>query len=284
MAQLLAVSVNQVLEELGALNPRSAMGDYLCDAWGNSAAQIKAITLRIGEAQDEFEKNLEIYLFQTRVVTTPITAGKVFGTDYDVVQDGYPYSRLDFSQYATVYMRKRPIISVSQASLRYGNTYDVLAAATFPQPWVTPQARIGVLHILPLLGNNSSISAGSLLLLPLISSVMPGNLTVPLIFSIDYTAGFLPIDFDPDTDDAYSAAPDFPVKNLLRGVKYMAAANVLRAVRRAIAPGGGSLNMGGAGQSWSANMFGPDIEDYDAKAAAILQEWYGMFPLKMFSM
>ena len=276
----LCVSVNQVKDELGASGANSSMGIYL-DRLADSEGQARIITRQIDEAQSWIELRLGVYMFQTRVVTRPVTMGKIRGRDYDVEEDGYPYSRNDFSRYGTVYLRRRPVVHVERAGLRMGNATEQLAANEWPPGWINPQQRMGILHILPILGTGGQMGAGSALLLPLIAGHFPGNVDIPLIFSVDYTAGFLPTDFDPDDPDmhASTASPDFDCNPLVNATRMRAAAGVLAILGRTIAPGGGGIGMDGFSQSWQGNRFQAEIDDYNRRCEEEISMMESQFPV-----
>lgn len=263
------------------MSPYSQMGTYLA-AWGTTDQQNTAIERRIGEAQDQIENYLQIYFFYTRCVTRPVTVGLTRGVDYDVEQDGYPFNRIDFKRIATLYMRKRPVVSVARAGIRVGNQAESIGEAEFPEGWITPQAKLGVVHILPILGT-SGAGVATMIVIPVVLGFMPGSASIPGVFSIDYTAGYFPLSFNPETDDPADACPDFNIGYLLRAVRLRAAANVLRSLGRAVSPGGGSIGMDGFSQSWGGDRFGSDIKDYDEQAQSIITEFSGNFPIPMFS-
>lgn len=274
----LCVSVTQVKDELGASGADSSMGVYM-DRLGDDAAVTRIINRQIDEAQSWIELRLGVYMFQTRIVTRPVTQGKVRGVDYDVEEDGYPYSRNDFRTYGTVYLRRRPVTYVARAGLRMGNATEQLAANEWPPGWVNPQQRMGILHILPILGTGGQMSSGSALLLPIIAGHFPGNIDVPLIFSVDYTAGFLPRDFDPDVDHASSASPDFDCNPLVNATRMRAAAGILATMGRTIAPGGGGIGMDGFSQSWQGNRFQTEIDDYNRRCEEEISMMESQFPV-----
>lgn len=284
----LCVSTLQVREELGAVGEYSQMGAYM-RGWGTEAQQNNAIARRIKDAQAKVENRLGIYFFQTRVVSKPVMPNLVKGVDYDVEADAYPFSRRNFNSVGTVYLRRRPVVSVERAGLRAGGTGgQMFAFAEFPQGWIIPQARLGVMHVMPILGMGS-MSGDSFLMLPLLMGVLPQHKTIPALFAIDYTAGFFPREFDPDEDDAGALAQEWGSADLdplplLKAVRFMACADALRSLRRVIAPGGGSISTEGITQSWSDGRFNMDVEDYETQAEDILTEFEGNFPLPILTL
>lgn len=265
----IVISPDDVLTELSG----TGMCQYLA-ALGDEITQKKVLTRRIFEAQQYLENVLETFFFQTRVATRPVTPGMVRGVDYDVEEDGYPYTRADFATYGTIQLRRRPVVTIKRAGIRYGNDQNYLAVMDYPQGWINQQARLGILHVQAVVGAGSmqSTGSGSLLLLPMIQTGFHRGETMPLIFSVEYTAGYLPADFDPETDSLATACPDYSIHDLARAVRYHATANMLRSMRRSVGAGGGSIAMDGLSQSWDSNRFSAEIEDYENQVETIISD------------
>lgn len=261
----LVVSVQDVKDELSG----GGMCEYL-SALDNSD---QVIAKRILEAQRGIEHALEILFFQQKICTRPVTKGLVRGQDYDKTEDGYPFRRADFSAFASIQLRKRPVQNVWRAGIRYGNESTYIAVLDFPNGWINQQARLGVLEVQAIVGGGSMGPTDSLLILPMLSGAVSGGGVMPLIFSCDYTAGFLPSDFDPETDDLDEACPDYNIYELARAVRMQATAHMLRSVRRSVGAGGGSIAMEGLSQSWDSSRFSEEIKDYEEQVKEILENF-----------
>lgn len=262
------ISVDSVVQELAG----SGVAHYLMK-FGDASCVRGMIQKAIDEAASEVEIDLNIRLFQTRIVSRPAQPDLVRGTDYDEVEDAYDYVKGDFDGFGTFRTKLRPIVSVQRIQIRYGDDTNPIQVVTYPEQWIMENTRMGIINIVPLLGMTPAQTA-SIMLLPVTASAMANRQLMPLIVALDYTAGYLPRDYDPEDEDAPSvraASPDHDARSLLAAVRYIATAKILGKMNRAIAPGGGSAQMGSFSQSYAPARFMNEQLDYERRAKEIVE-------------
>ncbi len=173
-------------------------------------------------------------------------------------------------------MRKRPVLSVEGVSLQWGEGAKPLRA--FPKPWLVPSPREGTINITAIPGVGNAMGNGDRLFLPIALGLLSSN-AVPTLLHVAYTAGFVPYDFAPDSDDLDDACPDFEeIRVLAEGVKAHAALQVLKNTRLARGAGGGSIAIDGLSQSFSGGRFAEEIKDLAgdvAQALAVAKKFTG---------
>ena len=265
----LVVSTQMVRDEMSG----TGMSRYW-DKIGDVAAQDAVLSRVIRRAQSTVETECEIYLTQRVVKSRPVDAGLERGTNYDVIEDPYDWFKDSFRGYGTFRLRHRPLVSVQRVSIRYGSTTENLQKVIdYPDSWTVPKDELGILNIVPLVGMTSA-QAGALVLLPIMGVGLMRWDTIPSICGIDYTAGFLPKNFDPDGDiDPMVASPDFDPTLLLWAVVMLAAAEGLRSIQRAIGAGGGSIGVDGLSRSLQSGRFGLEIKDFEDQAKAKMTQY-----------
>jgi hypothetical protein len=141
-------------------------------------------------------------------------------------------------------------------------------------------AREGPLNIAALLNGGSATINTSLLMLPLAVGVM-SRAAVPLLLHVNYTAGFLPYSFNPDTDDLGTACPDFENIHIVAdGVRALTAIKILTNTRFAKGAGGGSIAVDGISQTHAPGRFAQEIatlgEDVKAAKSALSASMRGL--------
>ncbi|HEY0076806.1 MAG TPA: hypothetical protein VGB77_22170 [Abditibacteriaceae bacterium] len=220
----------------------------------------------VREAQSEIETQCSVHLIETRIVSRSGAAGLTRRTaqaagDYDKLEDAYTYHADDFTRGpVSVRLKKRPVVSIQGAALRWSSEAQG-QLWRFPQDWMAPEARLGHIHIVALYGSGVARVNNGTLMLPILGGMMRSN-AVPLLFSVAYTAGFLPYDFNPDEDDLNDACPDFEEINMVAaGVKALAALKILKNTRFAKGAGGGSVAIDGISQTHQAGRFQQEIAD-----------------------
>lgn len=222
----------------------------------------------IRDAQAWFESQCGVHLFETRIVTrgansedlvrrTDLDAG-----DYDKLDDAFSYHANDFRGGAvSIKLRKRPVLSIQGAGLRFGAVPGKGDLITFPRGWMAPEARLGYLHVGALIGGGAGSFNGQMLLLPMLGSVLARGV-VPVFLRIDYSAGFLPREFNAQTDDLDDACPDFEeIRLVAEGVRSLAALKILKHTRFAKGAGGGNIAIDGISQNHTPGRFAQEIAD-----------------------
>jgi hypothetical protein len=267
----LPITIASVRRELGG----KGLAAYL-DAIGNTAQQNETLSQAVEEAVSEFETDCDLFVFQRTILTLPLDAGKVRKTrdangvwsgDYDVTEPEYDFVRDDFTGHGQLRLRRRPVVSVEAVKLQYGSvTSSTTPVVAFPEDWYYVNREMGVLYIVPLTGLKSQ-EASQLILLPMLGVAGAVTGIIPMIFRVNYTAGYLPRTFDAATDAPRSAngSPDVDPTPLLRGIRYKAASDVLRSAERAVGAGGYSIAREGLSQSFPSVKFSQAIEFYESE-------------------
>lgn len=239
---------------------------------GDSDAQDAVLDQAIQEAQSEFELDLGLFFTERVVFSRP----PVPDTGYDVLDDAYPWFAQDFRQGGEIRLRRRPVRDVSAVALRYGGgdiqtSYTILR---FPEQWIIADHRLGAVNIQPLYGA-AGIVAGTLSVAMMGHGLM-NRAAQNLAVCVNYTAGYLPSNFNAEEDDALDATyQEHDLRDLLRGVRMSAACNVLRALNRTVGAGGGSIGMDGLSQSFTGNRFANEIMEYQREVAAVKSRYIG---------
>ncbi len=279
MAKPLIVSSAQVRKALAG----ASMQRFISALGATEEERNAEIETLVRESQSEFETLCGVHLFETRIISRPAAATLTRRTaldanDYDKLEDGYTYFADDFRRGpVSVRLRKRPIVSVQGASLSWGNTVQG-KLLEFPQDWMGADSRLGNLQIMAVFGSGTLRINNGLLMLPVLGAIMQSG-AVPLLFCIHYTAGFLPYDFNPDTDDLDEACPDFEnIRMVAAGVKALTALKVLKNTRFAKGAGGGAVAIDGISQTHQAGRFADEIQtlaDDVKNAKTALKEFMG---------
>ncbi len=270
MPRSLAITVDSVRDEL------SGQGmEMFLTALGTPDQQTRIIEQRIGEAQSEIENSLHTYLFQQVIKSRPLDEGLVRGTDYTRLDDAYPFVRDDWMRQGRIKTYRRPIQSVQRVAIRYGQGPDVFEAVEYPRNWISFEGRLGVVNVIPIVGS-ATYGAGAMILLPMTGGPIH-RASLPSLVTVDYTAGFLPDDFHPETEDPYDASPDYDVTQLLKAVRLGACIAVLKACERAIGAGGGSIGMFGLSESFVAGRFATETKSYSDDIADIKTQYLAGF-------
>lgn len=269
----LVIPVSKVRSSLSG----SGLSDTLA-ILGDSAAQDKVLTSAVKVAQSRVEKRTDTLLTQKVIKSRPVEAGLVRGTDYDIVESPYNFYRDDFNNFGRLRLLRRPIVSVERLMIRFGEGVTVFAP---PAPWVDSfiDSANGTIHVVPYIGGLNVGPVAAIGLIPLYlglrghpQSQSPSAM-VPQIVSVDYTAGFLPKDFDAASDDLDEASPDHDVQTLVDAVRCLAAAIVLEDLAPSFGVQGGSLSFDGFSQSIQSNQLDGVIKAFSDKADAYIQEF-----------
>lgn len=278
----LVVSPKQVREEYFASEALELYLNTLADKNATSqAAKDASIDLKltrvIMEAQADVERKCEVYLSHTVIKTPPVDAGMVRTTknapgQFDKLDTPYPFIIRNWNGGSgRIRLRKRPIVSVQRVAIRYGQTMQALGVLDFPDGWISPESRMGIINIMPIVGMSSS-QVSSLIMLPIMAGAMNGRKVIPTIVTIDYTAGFLPVDFDPDEDDPTEACPDFDVLGVLEAVKLLAASKLMLRFGLQSDGEGGSISLGGLSETITPGRFKQIREEYETTAKDKLKD------------
>ena len=243
---------------------------------GDTDEQDEKIAKKIALAQGEIENRTRCFLTRKRIRTRPAIANLdgtpgVKGVDYDLEEDAYDWFRGDWSGgWVDLKLRRHPVQSVESVMVRYGAS-EPMVALTTPEQWNVANHADAVLNILPLIGI-SSMQATTLLLMPVLGHAQ-GNRNrdrIPQIVTVNYTAGYLPSNFDPETDDPFLSNPDQDVRGLLEAVEYLAAARLLTTFSPAMDARGGSLSMNGFSESTPQGLLSNAAQALEQKAAGII--------------
>ncbi|RYX84225.1 hypothetical protein EON83_11050 [bacterium] len=280
MPEPLLVSVARVRKALAG----RSMARFI-EALGTSDTERdKEIALLIRAAQADFETHCGVCLFHTRIVTRPAPPDMVRRSasevgDYDRLEDGHSYFQDDFRSGGAVSVKltKRPVLSIESAGLHWGAWQNSNFLWKFPKGWTMPEARLGYVHIAPAWGGGAASGQGGILTIPLAyTGIGTRGQAMPILLAINYTAGFVPYEFNADTDDLHDACPDFEqIRIVAEGVRSLAALKILKQTRFAKGAGGGSIAIDGISQTHANNRFADEIKemaaDVDA-AKAVLKE------------
>lgn len=263
MPKPLMVSVSNVRSAMAG----PSMARFIAALGATDADRDKKIAECIRDAQADFETECRVHLFATRIVTSNASAGLTRRTanaegDYDKLDSPFTYYKDDFTGGPiTVQLRKRPVLSIQSAGLRWGSAPLEGDLLKFPADYITPMAREGTLTIMALFGGKAMLRGDGVLMLPVLGAIMRGA-AVPALLAINYTAGFLPRTFNPDTDDIDDACPDFEeIRVVAHGVRSLAALMVMKKVRLAKGAGGGNIAIDGISQNHQAGRFAQEIQD-----------------------
>ena len=273
MSQPLVITLDSLKDELAG----NAAGRYLLRISRSTTAQEKQadvdamLTKSIQEAQGVFESETFTFLTQRKVLTYPPEPDAngnlpVLGTDYDAADSGYDYMKVDWHEtFGSLKLKHRPVVSVEALKLRYGQLGTPSIALNFPDQWKIIDYRLGLVHIIPIIGVGA-YAAATLAILTVAGANLANTNTLPNVIAVDYTAGFLPKDFDAETDDPLIASPFEDVRPYLACVRYIAAAKVLRKLNRTLTMTGGSISIDGLSQSKQPNALQGYIDDYEKQA------------------
>lgn len=150
--------------------------------------EVKAqFTDGIAAAQNEFEQLCHIWIYPRKVVTYP-ASGAVQGTDYDEIGTPQDFYTSSYPASARFTVPGRPINSIERLAIEYGLTRNLF---TYPTDWIRFNPKMGSINILPPVnfGSASAVAnVGGVYFLPLLRGGFLNNV-VPLLVSIDYTAG-----------------------------------------------------------------------------------------------
>ena len=146
-------------------------------------------------AQDEFERELEMW-FDTTIIKMNPAATLVLGTDYHVVEPGFPFKHEWNKKIPQMRLRKRPVQSVERVALELPSEVSTETFLEVPQNWVVPDYQLGHLDIVPVGPAAILVQTGQIWWFPLISSPGGRYEVLPRFLAVDYTAGYE----DPRTD------------------------------------------------------------------------------------
>lgn len=228
------------------------LGEYL-SLLGQPAQVDARIRTLIIAAQADVERDCQTFLTQRVIKSRPASANPdgspaVKGTDYDLEEDAYTWFEEDWKGFAQFVTKRRPVQSVQDVRFAYGQSQPV-SIMTVPEAWQVANHLAGIINIQPVIGVGLAQSAG-MALMPLVSgNLMTLKQPIACIVHMDYTAGFLPANFNPYTDDPWDANPDQDVAPLLQAVSCRAAAKLLLRAAVANDSDAGSLNVDGASES-----------------------------------
>ena len=233
-------------------------------------AELREIIL---EEQAVLETELKLKLFQTRIVSRPVDAGLIRSTsntegDYDVVDDPYDLLRIQWQGPGEIKLRWRPVLSVERVALRFG-TQAPNVWREFDGGMINHRSRLGIIHVMSIFTRGSSSTQP--IVLPHFNMAFINGGTVPGVLAIDYTAGMVPRNFNVMTDNIDDAAPDFPIRALVKLIRLRAAASVLSKVVDALGAGGGSIAMEGLSESYDSSQIARRQQAYEISIAAALK-------------
>jgi hypothetical protein len=113
------------------------------------------------------------------------------------LEPGYDYSPDIYSgpRWGLLEVRQRPIVSIESITFTYPSPSDTLY--TFPNDWIRPDNKYGVINLVPTQTAVQGISLNAYIL-----SAFSGGLTVPLTLQVRYMAGLQNVQDDyPDLVD-----------------------------------------------------------------------------------
>jgi len=131
----------------------------------------------------EFERDVHIDLSVKTILTWPQPSDAV-GVTYDLSEDQYDYTQMDYGRLGFFQLRHRPIVSVQQVAI--GFSYDNVLFQ-FPADWIRINLKMGRVSIVPNIADGYNATYDYLFYLP---SILAGyGNVIPNMVAIDYTAG-----------------------------------------------------------------------------------------------
>ncbi len=198
-------------------------------------------------AQAEFERITTVLLETTRIVMNP-PSDYVLGTDYDLEDQPHVYHHLSGKQPLRLTTHWRPIQSIQSFRLEFQRGAELFSV---PSQWERMDKRMGVITIIPYMFSAAmASSAAAAVGLSVLGGINWVADAVPDLIAFDYTAGYTDTATNPRKAD------------ILNCLAWMAAANVLRDIRRLI-PNSGTL----PGFTESYDSVQQQIDDLDKRAA-----------------
>ena len=221
----------------------------------------------IREAQAWVEMETHIILTHTRFVTRPAAPELVRGADFDRLDDAYPLDRAEWARgTGRVRLRWRPLVELHSVEVGWGQGSQPAIIRKFDPNWINRKARLGILDVAMFFGNSGYTPQAILPHFALgLSAHMAQSGHMAGAVRVSYTAGLLPLDFDPESDSPYDVSPDFNCEPLLGLVRAKAALLVLEAVQDAVGAGGGSISMDGLSESFDAQRFAGRMQAMEAR-------------------
>jgi hypothetical protein len=154
-------------------------------------------------AEADLQRQLRVF-FQPRMILPEFASDEevasyaAMSPPVPVYQEpGYDYTPDIFSgpRWGLIEVRNRPIISIASISFTYPTPSDTLY--TFPNDWIRPDKKYGLINLVPSQTAVQGISLNAYIL-----SAFSGGLTVPLTLQIRYMAGLTAVrDNYPDLVD-----------------------------------------------------------------------------------
>lgn len=251
-----------MLDEKAALDPNRTPEEAI-DAF---------LTTCLVWAQKEFERKTQTRLFETRIVSNPPPAGQERGIDYDVIETPYNFVSRDWrrGRSGTITLRNRPIREISFMGVRYGQA-TAQSVIQFPKGWINPRSARGIVELLPVVGA-ANISAGALVMLPILNMSARQSNILSMVLSINYTAGFLPTDFDAENDSLADACPDYDAYGVVEAISKLAMVRVFDSLSMQSDSESGGISMGGLSENVSAGRYQTILQTQKADAAALIDE------------
>jgi hypothetical protein len=206
------------------------------------------IEFYIDSALARIERELNITVKKTRIVSEPENRGLKKGDDYDEAESYYTYTRARIQRNGMIPLRKRPVIKVSRLDIINRNTgiYSLLNACTLDKT----KGMVKFFNRPP--RASDSIRAVETAIFPYGAETYERN----LFYAVDYVAG-------------YESSDDVPI-DLREIIGKIAAVSLLNAIGRGLMSGfsSSSLSMDGVSESFSStqsatsSFYGADIKEY----------------------
>lgn len=140
----------------------------------------------IAAAHQRFERELQIFI-DPQVIKCRPDDSMVAGEDYDREEAGLPYTTGSIDRHTLPHWhtRRRPVISVEDVRLTFGENFQVL---NIPDEWIEVNKHIGRIDILPKQVGAIASSMGAWYA-PLLDRAWKWKV-IPQFVRIDYTAGY----------------------------------------------------------------------------------------------
>jgi len=202
----------------------------------------------INAALEEVQRQINITIKKTRVMSEPDRRGLQKGKDYDAEESYYKFKRERVERTGMIHTRKRPIISVSRCDLlcRNEKIMPLLPSSTIDKT----KGRIEFFNR-PYRASDTARAVETA-----ISPYGADGLERNLLYAIDYVAG-------------YETSDDVPT-DLRQIIGKIAACSLLNIIGRGLMSGfsSSSLSMDGVSESFSSTQsatsayYGADIKEY----------------------
>lgn len=139
------------------------------------------------QMEEELHCKYDTEVIKSRVPDGTEQENDALPVGYTRWEDAYDFNASDYRRFGFLTLRRRPVLSVENVSLRYGPLANLI---DFPAAWYRVNRKSGQLSIMPTPGaawTGTQLSSG-IYLLP---SILGGWITdtVPQLLMVDYTVG-----------------------------------------------------------------------------------------------